>query len=82
MPYDITYNWNLVQSTNEHFHRKENCGLGEQTCGCQEGGRGSDMDGKCGINRCRLLPLEWISDEILPFMMEHDNEKKNVYVCV
>ena len=27
--YDVTYNWNLLQSTNEHFHRKENHGLGE-----------------------------------------------------
>ena len=24
IPYDITYNWNLIYSTNEHFHRKEN----------------------------------------------------------
>ena len=27
--YDITYNWNLKSSTNEHLHRKENHGLGE-----------------------------------------------------
>ena len=26
---DITYNWNLIYSTNEHLHRKENHGLGE-----------------------------------------------------
>jgi len=30
----ITYNWNLIYSTNEHLHRKENHGLGKQTCGC------------------------------------------------
>ena len=29
-----------------------------------EGG-GSGMDGELGVNRCRLLPLEWISNEIL-----------------
>ena len=29
IPYDITYNWNLIFSTNEHFHRKENHGPGE-----------------------------------------------------
>lgn len=29
----------------ETFHRKENHGLGEQTCACQGGGRGSGMDG-------------------------------------
>ena len=30
-----------------------------------KGGRGSGMDGEFGVNRCRLLPLEWISNEIL-----------------
>ena len=44
VPYDITYIWNLVYSTNTPFHRKENHGLVEQTCGCQGGGRGSGMD--------------------------------------
>ena len=34
MPYDITYIWNLIYGTNEPFHRKENHGHGEQTCGC------------------------------------------------
>ena len=29
IPYDITYNWNLISSTNEPFYRKENHGLGE-----------------------------------------------------
>ena len=29
------------------------------------GGRGSGMDWELGVNRCRLLPLEWISNEIL-----------------
>ena len=36
--YDITYMWNLIYDTNETFQRKENHGLGEQTCGCQGGG--------------------------------------------
>ena len=60
---DITCIWYLTYSTNEPFHRKENHGLGEETCGCQGGGNG--MDWKLGVNRCRLLPLEWISNEIL-----------------
>ena len=47
------------------FHIKENYGHGEQTCGCQGGGEGSVMDGVLGIKKCRLLPLEWISNEIL-----------------
>ena len=36
--YDITYIWNLIYGINEHFHRKENHGLGKSTCGCQGGG--------------------------------------------
>ena len=52
-------------SGNETFHRKETQGLGEQTCSCQEGGGGSGMDWESGVNRCNLLPLEWISNEIL-----------------
>ena len=31
IPYDITYNWNLISSTNEHLLRKENNGLREKT---------------------------------------------------
>ena len=58
IPYDITYIWNLIYSTNEPFHRIENHGLGEQTCGCQGGGRGSGMDWESGVNRCKLLHLE------------------------
>ena len=47
IPYDITYIWNIVYSTNEHFHRKET--HGEQTCGCQGGGRGSGRTGSLGL---------------------------------
>ena len=42
-----------------------NHGLREETCGCQGGGRGSGMDWEFEVNRCKLLPLEWISNEIL-----------------
>ena len=62
-PYDITFIWNLIYGTNEAFHRKENHGHGEQTCGCQGGGSG--MDWEFGVNRRKLLPLEWISNEVL-----------------
>ena len=50
------------------------------------------MDGELGVNRCRLLPLEWIGSEILlcsagtyvwSVVIEHDNvRKKNLYVYV
>ena len=43
----------------------ETQGHGEQTCGCQGGGGGSGMDWEFGVNRCKLLSLEWISKEIL-----------------
>ena len=52
IPYDITYNWHLISSTNEHLLKKENHGLGKETCGCQE--RGSGMDWEFGVNRCKL----------------------------
>ena len=38
---------------------------GEQTCGCQGGGRESGVDWEFGVNKCKLLHLEWISNEVL-----------------
>ena len=52
----ISHIWNLIYATNEHFHRKENHGHGEQTYSCQGGGSG--MDWELGVHRCKLLPLE------------------------
>ena len=37
----------------------------EQTCGCQEGGGESGRDWEFGVNRCKVLHLEWIGSEIL-----------------
>ena len=54
-----------MYGTNEPFHRKETHGLGEQTYGCQGVEGGSGMDWEFGVNRYKLLPLEWISNEIL-----------------
>ena len=44
---------------------KENHRLGEYTCGYPGGEGGSGRDGELGVNRCRLLLLEWIYNEIL-----------------
>ena len=67
-----------------HRHR-------EQACGYQGGGRKGGMDWEFGISRCKLLHLEWISNEVLPYstgnyiqspVIEHGRrqyEKKNVY---
>ena len=64
----------------------------EQTCGCQEGEGGCGRDWEFEVNRCKLLPSEWISNEIRLYstgkyvwslVMEHDNmRKKNVYLFV
>ena len=50
------------------------------------------MNWEFGVNRCKILPLEWINNEILLYstrnyvqslMMEHDNVRKRIiYVCV
>ena len=56
-----------MYGTNEPFHRKEAHGLGEQTCGCQGGGGGSVIDWEFGVSRCKLLHLEWIDNEVLPY---------------
>ena len=34
----ISHIWNLINGTNEPFHRKETHGHGGQTCGCKAGG--------------------------------------------
>ena len=57
------------------------CLHGEQTSGCQGGGGESGMDWEFGISGCKLLYLEWVSNEILLYntgnyiqspVMEHD----------
>ena len=50
------------------------------------------MDWEFGVNRCKLVPLEWIGNEILLYsigdyvwslLMEHDHvRKKNIYMHV
>ena len=61
--------------------KKQTHGHGEQTFGCQEGQGGSRRDREFGVNRCKLLNLEWISKEILLYsprnyiwslVIEHD----------
>ena len=48
--------------------KKQTHGHGEQTFGFQEGGGGTWMDWAFGVSRCRLLHLEWISNEILLYL--------------
>ena len=35
------------------------------------GGGGSGMDGEGGVSRCKLLHLEWISNEVLLYNTEN-----------
>jgi len=53
----ISHIWTLtlIYSTNETFHRKETHGLGEQTCGCQGGERGSGIDWESVVNRWKEI---------------------------
>ena len=45
--------------------KKQAHGHIEETCGCQGGGGGCGMACAFEVSRCQLLPLEWISNEIL-----------------
>ena len=60
-----------MYGTNEPFHRKEAHGLGEKTCGCQGGGGAVGMDWESGVNRCKLLHLEWLSNETMLYSTEN-----------
>ena len=60
--------------------KKQTHGHREQTCGCQRGGEGSEMDWEFVVSGCKLLHLEWIINEVLLYstgtisiyVMEHD----------
>ena len=49
------------------IEKNQTHGHGERTCSCQGGGGGggSGMDWEFGVNRYKLLHLEWISNEVL-----------------
>ena len=61
----ISHIWSLIYGTSELFHKKGNNGLGEQTCDCQGRGVRTGVDWELEVNGCNLLPMEWISNEIL-----------------
>ena len=50
----ISHIQHLIYGINEAFHRKENHGLGEKTCGCPTGGGGSGRDGDLRVIRHNL----------------------------
>ena len=50
---------------NLFIEQKQTHRHGEQTCGCQGGAGDRRMDWELGVSRCKLLPLKWISNEVL-----------------
>ena len=74
--------------------QKQTHGYRKQTCDCRGGG-GREWNGQRDwVGRCKLLYLEWISNEVLLYSIwntiqflgiecdERQNEKKNVYICM
>ena len=58
--------WNLKCGTDDSIYKTEtDCGHGKQTCGFQWGKGGSGMSGDSGVSECKLLHLEWVSNEVL-----------------
>ena len=79
-----------MAQVNQSIGQKQTPGHAEQTSGCQGGGGGSGMDWNFGGGRCKVLHLEWMSNEILlystrnyiqSFAMEHDGEKGCMCMC-
>ena len=87
--YHFTYIWNQIHGTNKH--RKEAHGLGRTDLSFPRE-RGREWDGwESGVKRCKLLPLEWISNEVLLtakgtipshlwWGMMEENVRKRMYV--
>ena len=51
---------------------------GEQPCSCQGGGEGSGMDWEFEVNRCKLLHLECISNEVLLYSTGNYNRSLGI----
>ena len=62
IPYDITYIWNLILAQ-MNLSTEKKLLTWRTDLSLPRGGSG--MDWESGVNRCKLLPLEWTSNEIL-----------------
>ena len=85
--------WNLKYGTDESICRTEtDLQTGRTDLWLP---RGSEMEWEFGVSRCKLLHLDWISNEALVYstgnyiqslVIEHDGrsyqKKENIYVCV
>ena len=67
--------------------QKQTHGHREQTCGHQIGGGRSGIEWEFGVSRCRLLHLEWMSNEVLLYStgnsthpLREDNMRKRMCI--
>ena len=86
--------WNLKYGTDEPMNRNSLRDMKNRLEIAKGGGKGSGMDWEFGVNRCKLLHLEWISNEFLHYSIENcvpslvtehngrQYEKKNVYIHI
>ena len=64
--------WNLKYDTNELTCKSERDSWTQRTDFEVAGGRGrSVMDWEFGVGRCKLLHLEWMSNEVLLYSTEN-----------
>ena len=59
-----------MAQTNLSTKQKQTHGHGEQTFDCQGGKGKSGMDWEFGVSICKLLHLEWISNEVLLYVAQ------------
>ena len=64
MPYDITYMWKLKYGTKEPIYKTETDLQTQGTDLCLSRGWGEGEGWSFGVNRCKLIHLEWISNEV------------------
>ena len=66
MPCDNAYAWNIKYGTNEPIYKTKRLRDIENRLVVAKGeGRGDEMDSEFGVSGCKLLYLEWISNEVL-----------------
>ena len=63
IPYDFTYIWNLIYGTNELSIEKKLMDWEKRLVVAK--GEGEGVGWESGVNRCKILHLECISNEIL-----------------
>ena len=92
MPHDVTHLWNRKYGTNEPTHETET-DLANKLLVARVKGGGGGMDWEFGVDSCKLLHLEWMSNKVLVYStrnynhypeINHDGKecKNTMYICV